>query len=220
MGIILDFAILLSILTQAFNQKIKNHFLYFIRKSILWLELKSKLLPLGKFLEKTLDVNFFILFDFLSHKLFSVASKMDVIYKQRTTFPKKSDLMNRWVVVDASNQIAGRLASKVVSRLLGKHRPNYTPGALLGDSVIIINAGKIKFTGSKMTQKQYITHTGFIGGLKRKKLKDIPKNKALLYAIKGMLPKTKYGHRLLKRLRIVPGEEYSLKAQKPEVITL
>ena len=145
---------------------------------------------------------------------------MDVLYKQKTTFPKKIDLKNQWVLVDASNQIAGRLASKVTYRLLGKYRPDYTPGALLGDSVIIINASKVKFTGSKMNQKEYIRHTGFIGGLKRKLLKDVPKDKALFYAIKGMLPKTKYGNKLLKRLRIVLGEEHPLKAQKPKFITL
>ena len=90
----------------------------------------------------------------------------------------------------------------------------------MGDSVIIINADKVKFSGSKMNQKEYIRHTGFIGGLKRKKLKDMSKDKALFYTIRGMLPKTKYGNKLLKRLRIVLGEEHPLKTQKPETATL
>ena len=145
---------------------------------------------------------------------------MDILYGQKTSFVKKKDIGHSWVFVDATGMIAGRLASKVVHRLLGKHRANYTPGFLSGDCVVIINANRVVFTGSKEEQKKYHKHSGYIGGLKTKKLKEISKEKAIFEAINGMLPKTKFGNKLAARLRIFPEDRHNLTAQKPNQIEL
>ena len=145
---------------------------------------------------------------------------MDVLYGQRTSFPQQKHLRKDWVVVDATNAIVGRLASGVAGRLLGKHLSSYTPGFLSGDCVIIINADKARFTGSKAEQKEYRKHSGYFGGLKTKKLKDISMKEALYSSIRGMLPKTKFANKLSTRLRIFPDEKHGMDAQKPVKIQL
>ena len=145
---------------------------------------------------------------------------MDVLYGQKSTFPQAK---NDWVLIDAKDQVLGRLASKVVTRLLGKHKVDYRPGVLMGDRVVIINAEQAKITGNKIDQKEYIWHSGHIGGLKRRKMKDqmaMAPEKIMLEAIKGMLPKTKLGKKLLTHVRVFAGAEHDLKAQKPETIQL
>ncbi len=139
---------------------------------------------------------------------------MDVLYGQRTSFPQKKNLRNEWVLIDAAEMIVGRLASKIAFRLQGKHLSSYAPGFLLGDCIVIINADLAKFTGSKITKKEYHRHSGYFGGLKTKKLKKIEMKEALYLAIKGMLPKTKFSNKLSTRLRIFSGDKHGMEAQK------
>ncbi len=132
---------------------------------------------------------------------------------QKTVFPKISDVKQRWFLVDANDQILGRMTSQIVSRLLGKNHPKFTPGFLLGESIIIINASKIKLTGKKMEQKEYIRHSGYFGGLKRKPMQKMSYQDIVLEALKGMLPKNKYGRKLLTRVRVFENEDHNMQAQ-------
>lgn len=145
---------------------------------------------------------------------------MDPLYGQRTTFPKKSDLSNKWVVVDANNKILGRLTSQIALLLQGKDKANYQPGQLVGNGVIVINAEKVRVTGKKADQKEYLWHSGFYGGMKRRSYKEQMKTapeEIIMLTIRGMLPKTKYGKKLMGRLRVFAGSEHNLAAQKPPV---
>ena len=124
------------------------------------------------------------------------------------------------ILVDAKDQVVGRIATKVATILRGKDKPTYTPHVDCGEAVIIINADKIKFTGSKLDSKLYRHHTGYIGSVKeitaRKRLATKPER--ILYdAIQGMLPKTKLGDAQLSKLRVYAGETHPHIAQKPEV---
>lgn len=124
------------------------------------------------------------------------------------------------ILVDAKDQVVGRIATKVATILRGKDKPTYTPHVDCGEAVIIINADKIKFTGSKLDSKLYRHHTGYIGSVKeitaRKRLATKPER--ILYdAIQGMLPKTKLGDAQLKKLRVYAGETHPHIAQKPVV---
>jgi len=148
---------------------------------------------------------------------------MDPLYGQKSTYPKKNDLNENWVVVNAENQILGRLASKVAQQLMGKDKPNFQPGTLVGDKVIITNAGKIRVTGNKMDQKKYHWHTGYFGGIKARTMREqmeLDPAKIITHAIKGMLPKNKIGSKLLTRIRVFNGEDHGMEAQKPVAVTL
>ena len=136
---------------------------------------------------------------------------------------KKSDFDQSWILVDANNQNLGRLASKIANRLRGKHKPEFTPNADLGDYVIVINAGKINITGKKLTQKKYYSHSGYPGGIKEKSLEEVldySPEKVIINAVKGMLPKNKLGRQMLKKLKVYKTEEHPHKAQKPNNIDL
>jgi len=146
---------------------------------------------------------------------------MDPLYGQRTTHTKTADTEGKWVVVDAKNQVMGRLASKVASMLLGKDKVKYQPGVMIGNRVIVINAGEMIVSGDKMDQKLYHWHTGFLGGLKTRtmrKQQELVPDKIMLEAIKGMLPKNRYGRKLLTRVRIFQGSQHGMEAQRPETI--
>ncbi len=146
---------------------------------------------------------------------------MDPLYGQRTTYTKKEQERNQWVVIDAAGKAPGRVATEVVRRLQGKHLPIYQPGIAIGDNVIIINAAKIKVTGNKLQQKEYHWHTGHPGGLKSRKMAiqlEKDPRKIFMIALKGMLAKTKHSRRLLGRVRVFPGAEHNLQAQKPVVL--
>lgn len=128
-----------------------------------------------------------------------------------------------WVVIDATDLVVGRLASRVALLLRGKHKPNFTPHADCGDNVIIINAEKVKLTGKKMTDKVYVRHTGYPGGQRFATPKDLLKRKPFAvveHAIKGMLPKNRLGAQLFRNLYVYAGSEHPHEAQKPKVITL
>jgi large subunit ribosomal protein L13 len=138
---------------------------------------------------------------------------------QKTYYPKKSDLTSAWYVVDAQGQNLGRLATRIARTLLGKGKPQFTPGVDVGDHVIVINAEKIAVTGKKLDDKIYYRHSGYPGGLKeitlREQLKRYP-DRVIRAAVKGMLPKNRYGRKLLKKLKIYAGPKHGHAAQKPK----
>lgn len=132
---------------------------------------------------------------------------------------KASEIEKKWYVIDAENEPLGRVATEVAKLLKGKHKPTYTTNLDCGDNVIVINSDKIILTGNKLNQKVYRHHSGYIGGLKEISYKDLMKNdsdKALLLAVKGMLPKNSLGRTLLTNVRVFKGAEHDHSAQKPE----
>ena len=128
-----------------------------------------------------------------------------------------------WFVVDAKDQILGRLASKVAKILRGKLKTNYTPHADCGDNVIIINAGQVIMTGDKMSKRQLFSHTGFPGGQKRitpEQMLQKDETSLVRHAIKGMLPKNRLGRKILKNCFIYKSDNHNQEAQKPKVLNL
>jgi large subunit ribosomal protein L13 len=139
----------------------------------------------------------------------------------KTKFIKKEEVDRKWYLVDASNQVLGRMASRIASYLRGKHKPTYTPNVDAGDFVIVINADKVKVTGKKLNDKVYYHHTGYIGGVKAETLKDrLTKEpeEVIRDAVWGMLPKNRLGRVMIKKLKVYRGPEHNHKAQKPELI--
>lgn len=128
-----------------------------------------------------------------------------------------------WVVLDANNQTLGRFASQAASMLRGKHKANFTPHADCGDYIIVINAEKIKMTGRKWTEKEYVSHTGYPGGqrfITPEKLMAKDPTKVVEYAVHGMLPKTKLGNAVKSNLYIYAGGEHPHTAQQPKTVTI
>ena len=137
--------------------------------------------------------------------------------KSRTTYPKASDVKRDWYVVDATGLILGRMSTKVATVLRGKHKPIYSPHVDCGDYVVIINADKVRVTGKKAEQKIYFTHSGYPGGDKRFTFeKMIEKNpvKLVQLAVIGMLPKTRLGRKMFKKLKVYAGKEHPHPAKK------
>ena len=139
---------------------------------------------------------------------------------RQTTMAKEATIERKWYVVDAEGLTLGRLASEVASVLRGKHKPTFTPNIDTGDHVIIINCAKAILTGNKLDQKMYRHHSGYIGGMKevsaRVMLEKNPE-KAMMLAVKGMLPHNSLGRAQLKKLRVYAGDKHENQAQKPEV---
>ena len=134
---------------------------------------------------------------------------------------KQSDIEQSWILVDAKDKTLGRLASALASRLRGKHRPEFTPNADLGDYIVVINANKINVTGDKLNQKKYFKHSGYPGGIKSKSLDSVIKNSpedAIRMAVKGMLPKNKLGKKMLTKLKIYKDNEHPHQAQNPNIL--
>ena len=128
-----------------------------------------------------------------------------------------------WYVIDATNEVLGRLASQIAKILRGKNKPCFTPHADCGDYVIVINADKVKLTGKKMTDKIYVRHTGYPGGQRFATPADYLAKKPTFViekAVKGMLPKTRLGEHILKNLKVYAGEEHPHAAQNPKAIKL
>lgn len=141
--------------------------------------------------------------------------------KKYTYSAKSSDNAGNWFVIDANEKILGRLATQIASRLRGKHTPLYTPHADTGDSVIVINADKIKLTGRKWDQKKYYRHSGYMGGLKTTTAREMLQRKPediIRIAVKGMLPKNSLGRKLMTKLRIYTGDTHPHVAQQPETL--
>jgi len=128
----------------------------------------------------------------------------------------QADVKKDWIVIDATDKIFGRLMTEVATILRGKNKPNFTPNIDCGDNVIIINASKVKFTGAKMADKNYYTHSGHFGSTKTHKMADMLENnpeRLFKLAARGMLPKTKLGAKILKNLKVYDGENHPHTAQ-------
>ena len=140
----------------------------------------------------------------------------------RSTRP--ADVTRHWYVVDAEDQVLGRLATRVASILRGKHRATFTPHVDTGDFVIVINAEKVKLTGRKLEQKTYYRHSGYTGHLKSKTAGEIlagpHADRVVRSAVRGMLPKNALGRQMVRKLKVYAGPEHPHAAQKPEVLNL
>ena len=141
----------------------------------------------------------------------------------KTVSANKATVNKEWVIIDAEGKILGRLASVVASMLRGKHKTNFTPHVDCGDNVIVINAEKVTMTGEKMTEKEYIRHTGFPGGQRIVKADQMLKKNPISlveHAVKGMLPKNRLGSALYRNLHVYAGTGHPHEAQKPRIIEL
>ena len=143
----------------------------------------------------------------------------------KTISANKATAKKEWVVVDASDQVLGRLGSKVAKLLRGKYKPNFTPHVDCGDNVIIINADKVRLTGKKWTDRIYLTYTGYPGGQRQHTPSSIMAKpngteKLLRRVVKGMLPKNRLGAQLLRNLYVYEGSEHKHEAQSPKSIDI
>jgi len=143
----------------------------------------------------------------------------------KTISANKATVNKEWVIVDAKDQVLGRLGSKVAKLLRGKYKPNFTPHVDCGDNVIVINADKVVLTGKKWTDKVYVRYTGYPGGQRfttpeQMLAKPDGADRLLRTVVKGMLPKTKLGAKILKNLYIYEGEEHKQQAQNPKMIDI
>ncbi|MDD5467843.1 MAG: 50S ribosomal protein L13 [Anaerolineales bacterium] len=138
---------------------------------------------------------------------------------EKTFYPKADDITQEWVLVDATDHNLGRLATRIASLLLGKHKPNFTPGVEMGDSVVVVNAEKIQVTGKKMEEKFYYRHSQYPGGLTTTSLRQMlakHPERVIQSAVWGMLPHNSFGRRLLRNLKVYAGPEHPHQAQNPK----
>jgi large subunit ribosomal protein L13 len=137
------------------------------------------------------------------------------------TYIPKGQVEREWLLVDAEGQNLGRLATKIAQLLLGKHRPDYTPGVMMGANVVVINAEKVDVYPTRLDSKVYYHHSGYPGGIKeitlRRQLEKFPE-RVIEKAVWGMIPKTKLGRRIYKNLHVYAGSEHPHYAQQPELI--
>jgi large subunit ribosomal protein L13 len=136
----------------------------------------------------------------------------------KTFSAKPAEVRRDWYVVDATNKTLGRLSTEIARRLRGKHKPEYTPHVDTGDYIVVVNAEKIRVTGNKKQDKMYHRYTGYIGNLKSmplEKLLDEHPERALEYAVKGMMPRGPLGRQMLSKLRVFAGPEHTHAAQQP-----
>ena len=141
----------------------------------------------------------------------------------KTYMPSAKSIDRKWYVVDAEGQTLGRLATVVAATLRGKNKPTFTPFLATGDSVIVVNADKIKVTGKKLDQKTYFSHSKYIGGVKETPLREMLAKKperVIEHAVFGMLPKGPLGRQMAKKLFVYAGAEHNHQAQKPETLTI
>ena len=141
----------------------------------------------------------------------------------KTVSANAGTVTKEWLVIDATDQILGRLASRVALVLRGKNKPSYTPHVDCGDNVIIINADKVRLTGKKLTDRVYVRHTGYPGGQRYTTPKELFASKptaVVEHAIRGMLPKNRLGDKIFGNLYVYAGSEHPHEAQKPKTITL
>ena len=141
----------------------------------------------------------------------------------RTEVPSKHEIVRAWHVIDASEAVLGRVASHAAMLLMGKHKPTYAPSIDTGDHVIIINAAKVKLTGNKENQKLYRRHTGYPGGLIEtgaRKMRETRPQRMVELAISGMLPKSKMGKQMYRKLKVYAGDVHPHQAQKPAALSV
>ncbi|MEZ5474504.1 MAG: 50S ribosomal protein L13 [Steroidobacteraceae bacterium] len=140
-----------------------------------------------------------------------------------TVFAQPGKVRSDWFVVDAADKVLGRLATEIATRLRGKHKAIYSPHVDMGDHIVVVNAEKIRVTGNKLAQKQYHHHTGYIGNLKtiglEKLLAEHPE-RAIEFAVKGMLPKGPLGRRMYKKLHVFAGGQHPHAAQQPKPLSI
>lgn len=141
----------------------------------------------------------------------------------KTYMAKAETVERKWYVIDAEDQVLGRLATQVAAILRGKHKPEFTPFVDTGDHVIVINADKIRLTGKKENQKTYWKHSGYMGGLKHTSYADMKAKhpeRIIEKAVKGMLPHNSLGRQMYRKLKVYAGPEHPHQAQNPEVYEL
>jgi len=139
----------------------------------------------------------------------------------KTFVPKANDRKSDWVLVDATGQGLGRLATIIAATLMGKNKPTFTPGVDLGDFVVVVNAQSLELTVKRMDTKFYYHHSGYPGGLKTVGLREqlhVHPDRVIRAAVWGMLPHNKYGRKILKKLKIYPGKEHPHAAQTPKTV--
>ena len=140
------------------------------------------------------------------------------------TFSAKSETVKRdWYVIDATDKVLGRLSTEIARRLRGKHKPEYTPHVDTGDYIIVINAEKVRVTGTKENDKMYHHHTGYIGSLKSTNLAQLRKDhpeRIIQHSVKGMLPKNALGRAMFKKLKVYPGADHNHSAQQPQPLEI
>ena len=136
---------------------------------------------------------------------------------------KKETVKRDWYVIDAEGVSLGRLATRVADVLRGKHKPTYTPNIDCGDFVVVVNASKVNLTGNKLNDKIYYNHSGYTGGLRERTAKEMKESypvEMIERAVKGMIPKTRLGRQVIKKLFVYEGAEHPHMAQKPEVMEI
>lgn len=141
----------------------------------------------------------------------------------KTYWAKPDEIEQKWFLVDAEDKILGRLASEVAVRLMGKHKPTYTPSIDTGDFIVVVNAEKFAVTGHKMEDKKYYRHSGYLGGIKERTLQEQVNKRpeeVIRMAVRRMLPKTKMGRAMLKKLKVYAGPEHPHAAQSPEALEI
>ncbi|MFA3782709.1 50S ribosomal protein L13 [Melioribacteraceae bacterium 4301-Me] len=139
-----------------------------------------------------------------------------------TKFIKQEDAAQKWYLVDAKDQVLGRLAANVAKIIRGKHKPIFTPNMDTGDFVIVVNADKIRVTGKREELKTYFSYSGYPGGAKVRRFSELLEKKPeyiVWHAVKGMLPKNRLGRKLIKKLKVYSGENHPHIAQKPEALS-
>jgi len=140
-----------------------------------------------------------------------------------TPFPSKNNMQRNWYVLDAQDVVLGRLATKVAMMLMGKHKPTYTPFIDTGDHVVVVNADKVRLTGHKEEDKIYYRHSGYPGGLKEtsaRKMRETRPQRMIELAIQGMLPKSKLGKQMYRKLNVYAGPKHPHQAQQPVDMTI
>ena len=143
--------------------------------------------------------------------------------KNPTRSVSEAEVVRRWFVADAGDQVLGRFASRVASILRGKHKPTFTPHVDGGDFVVVVNAGQIRLTGRKLQRKEYVRHSGYPGGLRTDTAEQVLRrhpDRVVRDAVKGMLPKGPLGRRMLRKLKVYPGAEHPHAAQKPTALEI
>lgn len=141
----------------------------------------------------------------------------------KTIIAKTEEVTRDWYLVDAENQVLGRIATTIANVLRGKNKPTFTPSVDTGDFIIVVNAEKIALTGNKLADKMYYSHSGYPGGIKSitaGKLLDKKPEDIIKHAVKGMLPKNKLARHMLSKLKIYAGSEHPHKAQQPKALTI
>jgi large subunit ribosomal protein L13 len=143
--------------------------------------------------------------------------------KMKTLWISEEDVERKWHVVDAEGKILGRFASQIAAVLRGKHKPTFNPSVDTGDYVVVVNAEKIRTTGNRLDEKIYYRHSGYVGGLKertlREQLERYPE-RVIIQAVKGMLPKNALGRKMIKKLKVYAGPDHPHEAQQPEPLEI